>query len=73
MNPKNVMDPRIAAWILQTELEAGYEFVETKLYFQKKSEKIIESNVHVFSKDLLDCLSLWNYFKYICILYSILK
>jgi hypothetical protein len=63
VKPRKVMDPKIAAWVLQTELESGYEFAEIKLYFQKKIEKNFESNFHVFSKDLLDCLSLWSYFR----------
>ena len=44
------MDPKIAAWTLETELEAGYEFNEVLCYFQKKVRKFSENSLKNFKK-----------------------
>ncbi len=54
------MDPKIAAWVFDPELES-FEFSTLVTHFMKQNETDnFEPNINKFSKDLLTCLRLWN-------------
>jgi hypothetical protein len=56
----NLVDPKIAAWIYEPELDS-YDFASLVMRYLKEQEKDqSESNLPKLSKDLLLCLRLWS-------------
>jgi hypothetical protein len=58
--PENLFDPKIAAWICESEL-SSYEFIELLAHLLKKTDNQgFNSNVSMLLQDLLNCILLWT-------------
>lgn len=62
VKPKNVVDPAIASWIYEPELDS-YEFREILFRYLQVEDKLSSSNSQKIGKDLIDCLRLWSHLK----------
>eukprot|EP01114_Cavostelium_apophysatum_P001845 TRINITY_DN11625_c0_g1_i1.p1 TRINITY_DN11625_c0_g1~~TRINITY_DN11625_c0_g1_i1.p1 ORF type:complete len:1080 (+),score=278.54 TRINITY_DN11625_c0_g1_i1:64-3240(+) len=58
--PSNFVDPKVAAWIYEPELDS-YEFAEVLCHFTRTTEsKTIDTNIGKLPADISNCFTLWS-------------